>query len=764
VSRPTHDAGAAPGAPHARLRVGDLEIDTAAGLLRRDGEIVRLEPRIYQLFLYLLENRGRLVTKDELFEHVWGGAFVTENALDRAVARLRKALGDDVRAPRYVETAPTRGYRFVAEVEEAAAGGPVESGVTDPSRPEHSALEAPGRSSAPSTAASATPRAARRFYDSGSGGLRSGRLGRIVAGGALAAGAGLLALLALARNPSADRPAESEPWPAPDRMVARQLTFDPAFEFGPSFSPDGAVVAYTSTRSGDTSIWLRSLAAGGRDSELAETGGARSASWSPDGRWIAYDSYRGIWIVPPTGGTPRQLVAKGGSPRWSPDATTIVYQGSVEGVDINSAAARPPSTLWTVRVDGEAPRQLTAQDQPPGGHGHPAFSPDGRHVAFVTAAFGQGGELWTISIEGGDLRRVLARCQCRDPAFSHDGGLIYYGDYVDSHHGLWVVDASGSAPPRRLYEAPLRFFSPAADGRRIAASRHELRSELWSVRVDPATGAPIGDPEAFSTAHVERNQFPVPSPDGERLAFVVTRAGNVRELWTMSVGVGGAPELLAAGGLGGWPGWSDDSRQIYFVESDALRRVDVATRRVETVVRTDVPWQTPAVAPGGEVVAFSLVDTQGVSNVWTLDSTGEQRQITFAPHDVAYPTWSPDGRLIAIEVDDPRPGTPLAYVSAEGGEIVELTEGPEQFFTGGWSPDGDKVLFVSRPAETPEERWDVGWVSRSTREVRRITARPPYLGREFVRYPAWAARGDRVFFELAQSNADLWIFELPPAP
>ena len=82
----------------ADLRFGEFEIDTAAELLRRDGETVHLEPRIFHLLVYLLEHRDRLVTKQDLNEQVWAGAFVTDNAVDRAVARLRKALGDDVHA------------------------------------------------------------------------------------------------------------------------------------------------------------------------------------------------------------------------------------------------------------------------------------------------------------------------------------------------------------------------------------------------------------------------------------------------------------------------------------------------------------------------------------------------------------------------------------------------------------------------------------------------------------------------------------------
>ena len=99
------------------MRFGEFEVDVAAEILRKGGETVHLEPRIFHLLVYLLEHHDRLVTKQDLNEKVWSGAFVTDNAVDRAVARLRKALGDDVHSPRFNETVPPRGYRLVAPVE-----------------------------------------------------------------------------------------------------------------------------------------------------------------------------------------------------------------------------------------------------------------------------------------------------------------------------------------------------------------------------------------------------------------------------------------------------------------------------------------------------------------------------------------------------------------------------------------------------------------------------------------------------------------------
>lgn len=102
--------------PHSVYRFGDVQIDPGAAELRRAGQIVHLEPKVLQVLVYLLENRQRVVPKKELLDAVWQEAFVTENALTKAIGRLRQALDDDPQDPRSIQTVHTVGYRFIAEV------------------------------------------------------------------------------------------------------------------------------------------------------------------------------------------------------------------------------------------------------------------------------------------------------------------------------------------------------------------------------------------------------------------------------------------------------------------------------------------------------------------------------------------------------------------------------------------------------------------------------------------------------------------------
>src|SRR5438094_6146698 len=108
---------ALPKAPHT-TRFGSFELDHDARELRRDGSQVRLQEQPFQILTILLEVPGRLVSRDELREKIWpSNTFVDfDHGINNAIKRLREALGDTAETPRYIETLPRHGYRFVGTV------------------------------------------------------------------------------------------------------------------------------------------------------------------------------------------------------------------------------------------------------------------------------------------------------------------------------------------------------------------------------------------------------------------------------------------------------------------------------------------------------------------------------------------------------------------------------------------------------------------------------------------------------------------------
>jgi len=104
-------------------RFADVVVDCARFAVFKAGQPVKITPRAFEVLVYLIRQHGRLVSKQELFEQVWQEAYVSDNALTRMIKEIRRVIGDDATAPRYIETVPRRGYRFIGAVQEATGEG-----------------------------------------------------------------------------------------------------------------------------------------------------------------------------------------------------------------------------------------------------------------------------------------------------------------------------------------------------------------------------------------------------------------------------------------------------------------------------------------------------------------------------------------------------------------------------------------------------------------------------------------------------------------
>lgn len=106
------------------IRFGQFTLKPASGELYKDEELLKLPPQPYKVLLHLIQNAGELVTRKHLQEEIWGNdTFVDfDKGLNLCIAQIRESLGDDAQSPRYVETLPRRGYRFIGRIEEAESG------------------------------------------------------------------------------------------------------------------------------------------------------------------------------------------------------------------------------------------------------------------------------------------------------------------------------------------------------------------------------------------------------------------------------------------------------------------------------------------------------------------------------------------------------------------------------------------------------------------------------------------------------------------
>ncbi len=106
-----------------RLGFGDCEMDLRRQELRRGGEVVRIEPQVFDLLVHLIRHRDRVVSKDELFDTIWQGRIVSEAALSSRINAARKAIGDDGESQKLIRTMHKRGFRFVGEASDLGGKG-----------------------------------------------------------------------------------------------------------------------------------------------------------------------------------------------------------------------------------------------------------------------------------------------------------------------------------------------------------------------------------------------------------------------------------------------------------------------------------------------------------------------------------------------------------------------------------------------------------------------------------------------------------------
>ena len=562
-----------PGPPRDRLelperfRFGAIEVDVAAVRVRRDGATVALEPKAFDLLLLLAANPGRVVEKEEIFERIWTDTVVTDNALARVVAHLRRELGDSAEEARVIETVRTRGYRFLPEIRAFAAAEPATA-----ERAEVAARRRPARRLA---------------------------LWALVAMTALAALAAIGGWLLRMRH------AGERAW----FPVLQPLTQSRGFEGMAALSPDGAAVAFVSDRTGPLELYVVGRAPGSRPVRITQDGGQNvQPAWSPDGQWLAFHSLRsgGIWVVPAGGGTARQVAPVGSAPAWSPDSRRLVFSSS-EG-------SASQATLWQVDRDGARLSQLTQRGAPAGGHHGPTWSPDGRTIAFgvfslrTAATFGadhkmQLAEIWLLDLRTGGSRRFTTGPNYGHLQFASDGRSLYWGGLSrEGNPRLFraPLDASGEAAPEQvlaLHPGWLDSLSVSRDGT-AALGISDIDANLWQVAT---SGETAGVPERL-TDDSSRTTLPSYSPDGSRLAFSVLAIGRSHSVWTMRA-AGGERDLL---GEGYQAEWDPGGGRLLVSSIGDFYWLDLATRRRGKALPLPRGAERLRLSPDGQAIAFHV--------------------------------------------------------------------------------------------------------------------------------------------------------------
>lgn len=713
-------------------RFGDVEIDSEVFRVTRAGTSIRLEPKALELLLFLAANPGRLVTKAQIQEAVWKGTFVTESALTRLVAQIRKGLGDDAREARYIETVPTRGYRFIARLEQdGEETGPRDDRVR------------PG-----------TPRRVNWW--------RTGAALALVA----------LALVGLAVRSWLARPriVVTTPLAAGRPLVEKQVSTGADLNVYPRFSPEGGSIAYSTLRKRSLEIVLRTLATGATEVAVTSDGMQNiQPAFSPDGRLIAYHSVArgGIWLVPALGGLPRRLTSFGSAPAWSPDGSRLVFQGqSWAGTGVNLWSASEGSTIWLVPSAGGEPQRLTSIEKVgPGGQGSPTWSPDGRLIAFLA-----GTRVFTVRLADGALRATSGDLQVQGIAWEKGGrSQVWTG----SQSGSWcawrvpVTPETGepTGAPEILAsggEAASAWLQPAPspDGRSIAYVTFRTRYELLAQGVT-SDGRARGQPSPLVTTVAGRKVPLGFSPDGRRFAFTTARPGVGLSAWVADLGSGDARLVAEGPGLQLSRAWFPNGRRLGYVAQGARGRsfwsVDVETGDTRELRALNAPlWWAPRLSPDGKSL-LSHGTLNGRLNVWRMEMAGgAARFLTNDAEGMGWPVWSPDGERVAVEIM--RGGdTRVGLMASSGGPVREVVSTPGQNWPHSFSPDGRRIALAGQRRGI----WNVYTAPVAGRAEQPVSSYDsPAI---YVRYPDWSPLGDRIAYEFAESTSTVWVAELPPA-
>jgi eukaryotic-like serine/threonine-protein kinase len=530
----------------------------------------------------------------------------------------------------------------------------------------------------------------------------------------------------------------------------------------PALSPDGNSVAYSSDRNGPFEIYIKQLTPGGREIQLTTDGKENfQPAWSPDGQRIAYYSKTrgGIWVVPTLGGAPRQLTDFGASPKWSHDNSTIVFQ-SDSNPDLGAGSVGS-STIWTVPAQGGAPKQITQVGDPVGGHVGPVWSPDGRRIAFVALNFSNQ-EIWSVAVSGSDLKQMTHLAPAGKagyPIYTPNGRGLYF----TTGPVMWYLPLSENGEPAGdltkmtdVGASGIAGLTLSADGKKMAYAVQLLTSNIWSVPVSLMTNTATGPPRALTNQTATRNNQPIFSPDGKKIAFMEYLRGAGADIWVADAD-GKNPAQITSSPRNIVPSWFPDGDQLAYVSKHDERRsiwaTSIQNRREHPLFDIGRDIEYARLSPDGKQLAFNLAD-KGVINIWTAPiSGGQPKQLTFDKELAGFPTWSPDGKFIAYQLkrgDDAY----LMLIPSDGGESIQLTFDHGRSWPYGFSPDGDKIVFAGERGGV----WNVWWYSRSTKQLKQITGYTSL--NTYVRYPSWSPLGNQIAYEYAETTGNIWMLEL----
>jgi Tol biopolymer transport system component/DNA-binding winged helix-turn-helix (wHTH) protein len=637
--------------PPRRVRFGEFTVDLDSGEISDAARKLILQDKPLHLLAALLERPGHLITRDELKRKLWNDdTFVDfDHSLNKAVNRLRAALSDDAARPRYIETVPRRGYRFIANLRDLA---PLRDNFRRP-RP----------------------------------------VTLLVIAVFLVC---LVACVSLARFV----------WPLDAGVSVGTFTKYPGEESYPSFSPDGKqlVFRWDGGDSGSPDRWdLYVRAINGPETPRRLTWHPAASlvpAWSPDGEYVAFTRSEfensGLYLIPARGGSERKLTGRArlawiyGMLAWSADSKWLAY------ADLEEPASDAPARTRIHLMNIETLEKRVLPHPAPDciASWVPAFSPDGTKLAFACQTSVGVNHIFIEGELGGPPHQVAdLRGDFRGITWAADSNSLIYS--LD--RSLWRVRIDAGSQQKLPFAHDALQPAVAARGNRLAYSRQIDSSSIWRLFLR-SPGGPLTGALKLIGSNPGQGESSV-SPDGRRIAFQSSRSGAT-EIWVCESDGSGAVQLTHLGpAMTGSPHWSPDSRKIVFdsrVSGQSQIYVVSASGGPVTGIPTgNESASEPFWSADGKWIFFSAEKSGGI---WkTPVAGGESVRLST---QVGLPKQAADGsRLYYARYT--QHGAQLWSVGLNGAGDQPVNDMPSLRIADQWSPARAGIYFVNAYRSPP---------------------------------------------------------------
>jgi DNA-binding winged helix-turn-helix (wHTH) protein/Tol biopolymer transport system component len=665
-----------------KLRFAEFELDRQTAELRKRGVKLKLQGQPITVLSLLLERPGELVTREELRRHLWpDDTFVDfEHSLNTHIKKLRQVLDDNAETPRYIETLPRRGYRFIAKVEAVSDGNSTLAvAVGEIAQPPAKSHTSPFIVPSPSARESAASSAPRRW--------------KYAAAIALAVAVAVLYWIYRPHTPFVTGIHQLTQSGHPKSLMGRhRVVTDGTRVYFDEYDGDTSRIAQVSVKGGDVSYLDTPLIQDPRVADISDDG-SELLVFSALGHKESDPAHKqsAFWIVQLPSGQAQRIPDLAGGLTWMqflPGASQITYVKQ--------------SQLYAANRDGTGARRLMDF---PSNYATPMWaqytiSPDAKTIRFP----GRLWQIWQSNLDGSALRQFLPKFSgaMYGVGWSRDGKMYIFDQLVYTATSLWAVTErtlpfrTFDSKPARLTNGPLAFSAATVsnDGKQIFTIGESLRGELNiydAVARDfrPYLGGMSGG-------------FIDYSPDGQWITYVSFPDGA---LWRSRVNGGERQQLTTpATGVIFSPKWSPDGRFILFNAWQVDRRIDDYKKIYMIPAEGGAPLLLvsgsfePADAswsPNGKSIAYGGASGVGdASEVRILDIDARQTRTITGSKGMFGPRWSPDGRYIVAQSSDARRTLLYSFASNQWNELPTPADTTEMGWPT-WSHDSRYVYAMS---------------------------------------------------------------------